>query len=496
MRNQGLGSWPARRARMTPDAVAVVGAGRSITYAQLYHRVARVCELLRGAGVGAGDRVAYLGPNHPAYLELLFASGAVGAVFVPVNFRSTAPEIDYVLGDSGARVLFHTAAYREVVGRLTVGIATICVDDGGGLPVDDGDGAVVPDEPVDLADPCMIMYTSGTTGRPKGAVLTHANLTWNCLNVLVESDIRAHEVGLVSAPLFHAAALGMLCLPVLLKGGCVVLLEKFDTAAVFDAIETHRVTRMFGVPAMYDALAASERWDSADLSSVRELLCGGAPVPHNTIRRYLAQGLTFVQGYGMTEAAPGVLFLDPQHAQDKVGSAGVPSFFTDVRVVGANGAQVPPGGRGEVLVSGPNVSPGYWGRPAESSEVLRDGWFHSGDVATVDEDGYVYIVDRMKDVIISGGENIYPAEVENVLTAHPAVAACAVIGVPDERWGEVGRAIVVPAPGHEPNPDALLTFVREELAGYKVPKSVVFVDELPTGGSGKIQKSAVRKLYG
>ncbi len=496
MRNRGLGSWPARRARMTPDAVAVVGAGRSITFAQLYRRVARVCAELRSAGVRAGDRIAYLGPNHPAYPELLFAAGAVGAIFVPVNFRSAAAEIDYVLADCGARVLFHTEAYRDVVAQLTVEIRTITVATGGVLVDEERSDALVPDEPVGLDDPCVIMYTSGTTGRPKGAVLTHGNLTWNCLNVLVESDIAADEVALVSAPLFHAAALGMLCLPVLLKGGCVVLLEKFDPAVVFDAIERHRVTRMFGVPAMYDALAALEAWDTADLSSIRVLLCGGAPVPHNTIRRYLARGLTFVQGYGMTEASPGALLLDPAHARAKAGSAGVPSFFSDVRVVGDDGAPVGAGERGEVVVSGPNVMSGYWNRPADTAEVLREGWFHSGDVATVDADGYVYIVDRMKDVIISGGENIYPAEVENVLTAHPAVAACAVIGVPDERWGEVGRAVVVLAQGQSVAAQTLLTFARDRLAGYKVPRSVHFVDELPRGGSGKVLKSVVRDLYG
>ncbi|MFF3571098.1 acyl-CoA synthetase [Nocardia jiangxiensis] len=492
MRNRGLGSWPARRARMTPDAVAVIGAGRSITFAQLYRRVARVCGELRAAGVRAGDRIVYLGPNHPAYLELLFAAGALGAVFVPVNFRSAATEIDYILGDCGARVLCHTEPYRDVVGELTVEVRTICVAADEVLE----DDALVPDEPIDLEDPCIIMYTSGTTGRPKGAVLTHGNLTWNCLNVLVESDIAADEVALVSAPLFHAAALGMLCLPVLLKGGCVVLLEKFDPAVVFDALERHRVTRMFGVPAMYDALAALDRWDTADLSSIRVLLCGGAPVPHNTIRRYLTRGLTFVQGYGMTEASPGALLLDPAHAQTKAGSAGVPSFFSDVRVVDERGEPVADGERGEVIVSGPNVMSGYWNRPAETAEVLREGWFHSGDVATVDADGYVYIVDRMKDVIISGGENIYPAEVENVLTAHPAVASCAVIGVPDERWGEIGRAVVVLADGQEVDPQTLLTFARERLAGYKVPRSVHFVGELPRGGSGKVLKSVVRDLYG
>ncbi|MCP2288404.1 acyl-CoA synthetase [Nocardia amikacinitolerans] len=499
VRNRGLGSWPARRARMTPTAVAVTADDRQITYAQLRERVDRAAQVLRALGVGAGDRVAYLGPNHPVYLEILFAAGRLGAVFVPLNNRSTVAEIEYALTDSGARVLVHHGEHDASVAALpgVAGLGIVRVGGAGGYDDLLGAASAEPIEvEVGLDDDCLIMYTSGSTGRPKGAVLTHGNLTWNALNVLVESDVTGAEVSLVAAPLFHAAALGMICLPTLLKGGRVVLLAKFDPARVLALIERERVTWMFGVPTMFDALAAQPGWADADLSSLRILLCGGAPVPHATIARYVQRGLGFVQGYGMTEAAPGVLVLDRAHAEAKLGSAGVPSFFTDVRIVDADGAQVAPGERGEVLVSGPNVMRGYWNRPDATAEALRDGWFHSGDVATVDADGYAYIVDRVKDVIISGGENIYPAEVENEIAHHPQVAACAVIGVPDEKWGEVGRAVVVAREGTQPDADELLAFLRERLAGFKIPRSVVFVDELPTTGSGKIRKTEVKKQYG
>ncbi|KAA9156675.1 long-chain fatty acid--CoA ligase [Amycolatopsis acidicola] len=485
MRNQGLGSWPARRARMTPDAVAVQHGDRTLTYAELHRRVTRLAHGLGASGVRTGDRVAYLGPNHPVYLEVLFACGLLGAVFVPVNSRLAPSEVDYVLRDSGAALLIHTSAHaaHESVRSVEVGPEYEELLAGQGE---------APDLPVSLDDVCLIMYTSGSTGKPKGAMLTHGNLTWNSVNVIVETDLSGAERALVAAPLFHTAALGMICLPTLLKGGRVLLHSSFDPAAVLADIERERVTLMFGVPTMYDALAAQPGWDTADLSSVRTLLCGGAPVPTTTIRRYLERGLSFVQGYGMTETSPGALVLDPAHVTSKIGSAGVPSFFTDVRVVSESGSPVPPGERGEIVVSGPNVLRGYWGRPEATAEVLRDGWFHSGDVATVDEDGYVYVVDRLKDVIISGGENIYPAEVENEIHAYPGVESCAVIGVPDPKWGEVGKAIVM---AKDVAADDLLAHLRQRLAGYKVPKSVEFVEELPRTGSGKIQKTELRARY-
>ncbi|WP_236787670.1 long-chain fatty acid--CoA ligase [Amycolatopsis sp. GM8] len=485
MRDGGLGSWPARRARMTPGRTAVVHGDTSITYAQLARRASAMAQVLRDKGIRRGDRVGYLGPNHPAYLETLFATASLGAIFVPLNARLAAPELAFVLADAGVSVLVHTpgVAVPEVAGLRERLIA-------GEVP---GGAADPVDEPVSLDDPCLIMYTSGSTGRPKGAVLTHGNLTWNCVNVLVESDVAGDQVALVSAPLFHAAALGMTCLPTLLKGGTCVLEESFDPGRTLELIPRHGVTTLFGVPAMYDAIAAHPGFAEADLSSLRTLLCGGSPVPEATIRRYLDRGLTFVQGYGMTEAAPGVLVLDPEAVRAKAGSAGVPSFFTDVRIVDPAGDPVAPGERGEIVVRGPNVMRGYWNRPDATDETLAGGWLHSGDVATVDTDGFVTVVDRIKDMIISGGENVYPAEVESALYEHPAVELCAVIGAPDAKWGEVPRAVVVarsPVTAGE-----LIAFLRERLAGYKVPKHVDFRDELPRTGSGKVRKTALREHF-
>ncbi|MBR7674513.1 acyl-CoA synthetase [Streptomyces daliensis] len=513
MLNQGIGSWPKRRARRTPDRIAVVHEERTWTYRELHERVLRLAHALRALGTGHGDRVAYLGPNHPAFLETLFATGAIGAVFVPLNARLAAPELAYNLSDSGSTVLVHAPEQAEAARTAAErsGVRERVVLEGDGPPDAVGqarDGALRYEDllarggtgPLDEAvrpdDPCMIMYTSGTTGRPKGAVLSHANIIWNSVNVLVDTDLSGDEVTLISAPLFHTAGLNMTCLPTLLKGGRVVLLGAFDPDHVLRVIESRRVTYMFAVPTMYDAMAAAPRWADTDLSSLRSLVCGGAPVPARTIDTYLARGLAFSQGYGMTEASPGVLYLDREQAAAKAGSAGVPHFFTDARVVLPDGGDATPGQSGEVLVHGPNVMTGYWGRPRDTEAAFTgDNWLRTGDVARTDTDGFAYIVDRVKDMFVSGGENVYPAEVENALLGHPAVAECAVVGVADAVWGEVGHAVVVLKPGAAADEAGILAHVRGALAKYKVPKSVAFAESLPRTASGKVAKPSLRAAY-
>ncbi len=516
MLNEGVGSWTARRARKTPGQVAIIHDGRRLSYAELHDRVTALAAGLRTLGVRRGDRVAFLGPNHPAFLETMFATWAAGGIFVPLNFRLAPPELVHQLADSAAGTLVyapqHAAAVNGVRARTAV-THLVGLDgaglDGAGL---DGTGANGTlgyesllgsgpadwsDVPVSLDDPCLIMYTSGTTGRAKGALLTHGNITWNALNVLVDTDLSSDAVALVVAPLFHTAALNMLSLPVLLKGGTLVIEPGFDPARALELIARHRVSVLFGVPAMYDAMAALPEWPESDLSSLRALLCGGAPVPLATIRAYTGRGLSFIQGYGMTEAAPGVLLLDAAHAESKAGSAGVPHFFTDVRIVGPELAEVPTGERGEIVVAGPNVMSGYWNQPDETAQVIADRmWLRSGDIASADPDGYVYVADRVKDVIISGGENIYPAEVESALRAHPAIADCGVIGVPDDRWGEVGRAVVVLRPGAAADEADVLGFLDGQIARYKIPKSVLFTAELPRTATGKIAKKLLRETHG
>jgi fatty-acyl-CoA synthase len=503
--NNGVGSWTARRARRTPDRVAVIYRGTAVTYAGLHDRVTRLAHGLRGLGVRRGDRVAYLGPNHPSFLETLFAAGTLGAIVVPLNTRLAVPELARHLAGSGSTMLIYGAGQAETVAALRPGFGpghVVALVEPGEREIDytelvaTGTGAAI-DEPVGLDDPFLIMYTSGTTGGAKGAMLTHGNITWNALNVVVDADFRQDEVALVVAPLFHTAALNMLCLPTLLKGGAVLIEPGFEPGRALELIGRHQVTSLFGVPASYDAMAAHPGWAAADLSSLRMLLCGGAPVPGATIRTYTERGLTFIQGYGMTETSPGALLLDAAHVQTKAGSAGVPHFFTEVRVARPDGSEAAPGETGEILVAGPNVMRGYWNQPEATAAALAGGtWLRSGDAGVADDDGYVFVVDRIKDMIISGGENVYPAEVENVLREHPAVADCGVIGVPDARWGEVGRAVVVLRPGAQASEDELLGFLDGRIARYKIPKSVRYAGALPRTGTGKILKKRLRETYG
>ncbi|GAA1595662.1 acyl-CoA synthetase [Actinoplanes couchii] len=483
MRDAGLGSWPARRAAMSPGRTAMVFADRRTTYAELYERITRLVAALRAAGIRPGDRVAYLGPNHPSFVETMFATWRIGAVFVPLNVRLTEPELTYQLRHSGATAL--------------ISAVPIDADVPLHLRLDDLDPllAADPDHHAEPAGPdtaALILYTSGTTGHPKGAVLTHGNLVWNCYNLLVSVDVAGDEVTLVSAPLFHVAALNQCLLPTILKGGTSVIMPGWDVDGCFDAIARHRITWMFGVTQMFAGLSRSPRWASADLSSVRTLMTGGAPVPEALIRIFQERGLVFCQGYGMTETSPGATFLEAGESRDHIGSAGLPVFFADVRVTRPDLTPAGPGEPGEILVRGPNVTPGYWNDPAATAAAFTDGWLRSGDLAVVDGSGHLRIVDRTKDMYISGGENVYPAEVEAALFDHPAIAEAAIVGVPDDRWGEVGRAFVVPTRGMPLTPTDVREFLTGRVAAYKIPAHVDIVDDLPRTGSGKVRKGPLR----
>jgi fatty-acyl-CoA synthase len=504
MKNAGIGSWPARRARTVPDRPAVVFEGDVLTGRELEGRVTQLAHALEDVGVRAGDRVAYLGPNHPSAIETIFACGLLGAIYLPLNVRLTAREHDYVLSDADPVVLVHAAGTRDTVASLVPrsSMRHVCV----GEAADDelsyeellAAGRRDPlDREVGLDDLCMIQYTSGTSGTPKGVMLTHGNVTWNSVNMLIDIDLRTDDVNLVVAPLFHTAGMNNSFLTPFLKGATSVLMPAWDPDRAFDLIEQHRVTCFVGVPTIYQTLVQSPRWASADLSSLRTLPCGGSPVPAALIEAFHARGLLFQQGYGLTETSPNVTFLRPDRSTEKVGSAGTPCFFADLRISTPDGQPAQPGEKGEVLTAGPNVSPGYWNLPAATASAFdEDGWLRTGDVAVQDDDGFVYVVDRLKDLIISGGENIYPAEVEDAMYHHPAVREVAVVGVPDERWGEVGLAIVALKDDACADAEGLREFLAARLAAYKVPKRFVFVDALPRNASGKVRKQLLRSDFG
>lgn len=505
MHNHGVGAWMSTRRLKSPDKVALIhGEGETLTYRELADDADRVSALLWHRGIRKGDAVAYLGENSPDFLRVLFGAAQLGAIFVPLNTRLAAPELAYMLADSGARLVVHDPEFGE---RLAPGIGEAKVAHV--IPTAEGDASHPglstlmrqsagghADVTVVLDDPAVIIYTSGTTGKPKGALLSNGNLTWVSLNCIVDYDVVSNDVNLLISPLFHVASLGMGALPVLMKGGTIVLEKGFDAGRVLSLIQKHSVSMLSGVPTTYQLLADHPDWATTDLSTLAKLTCGGSAVPTRVLNAYEERGLSFSQGYGMTETSPGATSLSPAMTREKQGSVGLPHFFTDVRIADENGAMVPRGTVGEIEISGPNVFLGYHGNPEATAEAFTsDGWFRSGDLGYLDADGYLYIADRLKDMIISGGENIYSAEVENALAQHPAVAACAVIGIPSDQWGESVHAVVVLKPDVKPEASELIDHCKALIAGYKCPRSVDFVAALPLSGAGKVLKTTLREPF-
>jgi fatty-acyl-CoA synthase len=492
MLNDGIGSWVHRRRVKSAHATAVVANDQRVSYPQLAERIDRASNALAERGVRFGDRVGLLGPNSPEFLEVLFACAQLGAILVPLNLRLTAAELAFQLDDAGATIAVVDAGLEPLLPsqlpRLVVGGSYEAAL--AGVAPEHSAAAVA------LDDPALILYTSGTTGHPKGAVLTHGNLTWNAINVIVDYDVTSHEVALMMSPLFHAASLGMGALPTLLKGGSLVLQPRFDAGTVLHAIAEHKVTSLSGVPTTFQLLVDHPEWLSVDLSSVLKVTCGGSAIPGRVAQAFADRGLSFSSGYGLTEASPGATALSTHHAAERASTAGLPHFFTHCRVVNDAGAERAPGEVGEILLAGPNVTLGYWGRPDATADALSDGWLRTGDLGFLDEEGFLTITDRAKDMFISGGENVYSAEVERAILDLPQVAAVAVIGIPDERWGEVGRAIVVAAPGAQVTHEQVVEHLTERLARYKIPGSTVLVEALPLTASGKVRKHEVRAEYG
>jgi acyl-CoA synthetase (AMP-forming)/AMP-acid ligase II len=495
--NVGIGSWIERRARAAPDRVALIAEDCSLTYSELADRSRRLANGLRTLGVAKGDRVAWLGPNHPAFLESLFATGLLGAAMAPVNHRLGEAEVNWVLQDTKPRVLIRHLAAGAAAAR---GSSSRQVAVGGPL-----DGAVgfealvagspghVIEEAVGLEDLCLLPHTSGTTGRPKGVMLTHGNVTWNVVNLLTCADFRSDDVTVALTPFFRVGGTGVNVLPVLFMGGTVVVPGDVHPDDILRLTELHHVTVGFGNPDILESLIRSQLWPTADLSGVRFLLTGGAPVPEPLIRAYLERGLTLLQGYGLSEAAPVALLLQPDSALSKLGSAGTPPLFVETKIAGSSGADAGPQQAGELLVRGPNVMAGYWNRPEETAAVLTpDGWLRTGDAARRDEDGYIWIVGRIADSFISHGQVVHPGEVERVLLSHPAVADAGVAPVSASGKEHVVAAFVVVASGAETTEQELLAWCREHLAAHQVPALVTFTGRLPRNSVGKLIRAELQ----
>jgi len=490
MDHDGLGHWIERRRLRSPHDTAIVCEDETLTYAQLADRSAAVAAMLADLGIERGERVAYFGENSPEFMTVLFGCAIAGAVFVPINTRLAAPEIVHVIGDSGSRVLVHDggmgARFDPVLDACELAEVIHTGDELDGRLAATGSAKAAA---VTLDDPAAIIYTSGTTGRAKGAVLTHGNLTWVALNCIVDYHVTSADVALMISPMFHVASLGMGALPIVLAGGTLVVERGFDPGRALAQIQRHKVTMLSGVPTTFQMIADHPDWAATDLSSLRKLTCGGSPATPRIIDAYEERGLAFSQGYGMTEASPGVTALSPAMTLEKKGSVGLPHFFTHLRVAREDGGIAATGEVGEIEITGPNVFGGYHGLPEINKEVFtEDGWFRSGDLGYLDEDGYLFISGRKKDMIISGGENIYPAEVEAAISDMPGVTGVAVVGMPDDQWTEVPWAVLTVRDGIEVDTDAVREHLDGRLARYKLPVKAVVVDELPRTASGKVKK--------
>jgi fatty-acyl-CoA synthase len=495
----GLANWFRERASRTPERLALRFEEREWTYGQMQREVEACAARLASLGVVKGDRVAFLGLNQPMFFFAMFAAARLGAIFVPLNFRLTGPELAYMISDCAAKALIVDAQHRPVIEPELPGLKSLAAVRGaeGEETWTRSPAPAAAQVHVGEDDIALIMYTSGTTGRPKGAIITHGNLWWNNTSSLHVTDTYANDVTLTAAPIFHMGGLNVTTLVTFQKGGLVLLHRSFDPGRALADIAKHKVTTMFGVPAMFLFMAQHPSFAETDLSSVRILLVGGAPSPLPLLKTYLARGVSMQQGYGLTETSPAVSILAPEHALGKVGSSGRPVMFVEVRIADSNGATIEtPRTQGEILVRGPNVTPGYWGlKEATALAIDKDGWLHTGDAGFFDEDGFLTVSDRIKDMIISGGENIYPAEVESVLAHHPAIAEVAVIGEPDPQWGESVVAVAALKASHMLTIEELREFAGKSLARYKLPRRLEFVPALPRNTTGKILKYKLRQTF-
>lgn len=494
----------AHRARVTPDRTAVedLEDGSRYSYAALNAQAARfAAAATRRWGLNAGDRIAWLGHNRAEFFAMLFGCAKAGLILVPMNWRLAPPELESIVTDCQPRAVIYggeladaAAALGERDRTLTL-IGLDAADDHrdyhADLATSVPDPAPHPERDPDT--PWYLLYTSGTTGRAKGVIYTFRMLLANYLSIGTAVDLTSADALLDVLPMFHTAGINLYATPILVAGGTVLVQRQFEAEATLAHL-AERASVFFGVPAIYEAMLEHPSFDGEKLRGVRSWGCGGAPLSLPAAQRFAEHGIRVRTGMGMTETGPTVFLLDEDRVLDKIGSVGTPQLLAEVRIVDAECRDVAPGEAGELLFRGPGVTPGYWGQPRATQDAFEPGgWLHSGDIAWYDDDGCYYIVDRCKDMYITGGENVYPAEIERVLVCHPGVAEAAVVGMPDKRWGESGKAYVIPRPGSDaPAPHDLEAFCRQRLAAYKVPRVFAIVDALPRNAMGKVTKAGLR----
>ncbi|MGB5656368.1 MAG: long-chain fatty acid--CoA ligase [Acidimicrobiia bacterium] len=489
--------WLDKRARLTPDRVGLIDAatGAETTFAEWNERANRTANYLSNLGVGKGDRVAVYASNRSEYVDLFWAAPKIGVILQNLNWRLTVHELRGIVEDGEPKVLIYSEDWRDEVEELKPSFTTVehivaMTNPGPGerdLSERDTMSSETPDRPeLSQDDAWGIYYTGGTTGLPKGAVVTHRNVTWNSVNTITSWGLTGDHVAPLQLPFFHIGGPNIFMVPLVHTGGTSILCSGFDPGETFDLVESGGITHYVAVPTMFQMLQAHPRWDDADFSRLELVISGGAPCPLPIMEKFWKRGVDFKMGYGLTEASGNNFWLPPDMVQEKIGSVGYPLFHIDMKIIREDGTECETDEEGELLIRGPHVVAGYWNRPDATNETIRNGWLHTGDVATRDADGCFRILGRSKDMFISGGENVYPAEVESAITAYPTVSEAAVVGVSDETWGEVGRAFLVV----EDNFDqaGLTAFLNDRLARYKLPRSFVVLDEIPLTAIGKIDK--------
>jgi fatty-acyl-CoA synthase len=511
-----IGDYLGRREIYSPDTLAIIDAGKSpelrLTYKEWNHRVNRLANWLKDTvGVGYRDRVAILAQDGIEHLDLFHACSKLGAIHTALNWRLHWRELEAIIKTTTPKAIIYSDKFKEAVVEIekSTRITNHAIRYYLHIDGDGFDGSLhyertfqpAPETPVtyealEAEDIACLLFTGGTTGLPKGAQISHRQICWNVLNTVIH-DLNHDDIYLCVFPLFHAGGLFAYVSSQVVFGNTTILTKQFDPAQVLDLIEREKVTVFAAVPTMYQMITQAPNWQTADMSSLRFCTSGGAPLPVPLIEQYTRdKGIRFKQGFGMTEYGPGLFALPPEDAIRKAGSIGRPNFFIDVRVLDENNQPLGPNQPGELVLKGPSGCSGYWKDPEATAAVLdAEGWFHTGDIVEYDDEWYFYVRDRKKDMFISGGENVYPVEIENVLYKHSAVLMCAVVALPDEKWGEVGKACVVLKPGQSATEEELIALMHEHLARYKVPKSVTFMDALPLSSMGKILKRELREEF-
>ncbi|HLB01753.1 MAG TPA: long-chain fatty acid--CoA ligase [Nitrospiria bacterium] len=486
-----------RRADLTPHRIGCVlwESRRRFHFQELEERARKAARLLLDLGVTKGDRVVLLAQNGIHYVDLFFGIAKIGAIFVPINYRLAPPEIEYILSDCQPTIFFFSPLFEETIHSVRKrGVVPHWISlagDGYEDALSTLSSNPLPFIYVDPENPHSILYTSGTTGRPKGVMLSHRMILWNSINTIVSWGLREDDIAPIFTPQFHSGGLNVLMVPLLYVGGRVIITELFRPPEALSLLEQERPTILFLVPTMFQILSEDPAFRTTDFSSLRLLISGGAPCPEKLMEVYRRRGLIFRQGYGLTEVGVNCFTMTNDESATHSGSVGHPIFHSLARIVNEEGKEVRSGEVGELILSGPHVSSGYWNNPQATAEAIKDGWFYTGDLA-VEKEGCYYIVGRRKEMFISGGENIYPAEIETVLLSHPKIQDVAVIGIPDESWGEVGVAIVVLRARERAEAAEIQEFCRGKIAKFKIPKSVVFEDSLPRNAYGKIQREELR----